>query len=128
MLHIPSDRADWHSPPWALRGRRQITWENDVLFARLHLVAGDAVPAHSHPWPALYYVVAGRLTLLAADGWHETEPGTLLMTPPGVDHGIQATEDAEMIEVQSNCPRSFFEDAVAGRTMAALLGPAPDPT
>jgi mannose-6-phosphate isomerase-like protein (cupin superfamily) len=126
MLHIPSDRAQWHSPPWALRGQRRITWENDVLFAHLHLVEGDAIPAHSHPWPSLYYVVAGRLRLLADDGWQDTAAGALLMTPPGVDHGIEASEDADLIEVQSNCPRSFFERVVAGLTIADLLGDPAD--
>ena len=126
MLHIPSDSAQWHSPPWALRGHRRVTWENDVLFAHLHLVAGDTIPAHSHPWHALYYVVAGRLRLLADDGWHDTEAGVLLMTPPGVDHGIEAIEDGELVEVQSNCPRSFFDGVVAGRTMADLLDRSAD--
>lgn len=97
-----------------------------MLFAHLQLMGGDAIPAHSHPWPSLYYVVAGPLRLLADDGWHDTEAGTLLMTPPGVDHGIEASGDATLIEVQSNCPRSFFEGVVAGRTMAELLGRSAD--
>ena len=95
-----------------------------MLFAHLHLEQGDAVPAHSHPWPALYYVVAGRLRLLAPDGWQDAEAGALLMTPPGVDHGIEAPGPAEMIEVQSSCPRSFFEQVIAGLTFADLRGDA----
>jgi hypothetical protein len=48
------------------------------------------------------------------------------MTPAGVDHGMEASGEVDLIEVQSNCPRSFFDRAVAGLTMAELLGPPPD--
>jgi len=90
--------------------RRFITAARMTL-ARFALARGAVVPAHSHDHEQVSYVVSGLLRFVVtpaaeagAPGVPETilvRAGEALQIPSWAEHGVEALDDAEVIDVFS---------------------------
>jgi quercetin dioxygenase-like cupin family protein len=65
-------------------------WQSERLLAGLNcLASGQAQHRHDHPdQDKFYYVLAGRGLFTVGDETRECGPGTLVLAPAGVAHGV----------------------------------------
>jgi quercetin dioxygenase-like cupin family protein len=70
-------------------------WESHVM-RQFHLATGGHTPRHTHPWPHINYVSAGKGTLFLQDQEHPIEKGSIAYVPPGTLHQFMADQGEEL--------------------------------
>lgn len=87
------------------------------------LAAGASVPIHSHPDDESFYVLAGRVQVLAHSGdafeWIESGPGDFVHIPGGSKHAFRNPfgEPVTQLIVTSSRLGEFFQEV--GRPMSS---------
>jgi quercetin dioxygenase-like cupin family protein len=92
---------------------------------------GVAVQLHSHPDDESFYVLSGRVQVLALSGdafeWIETGPGDFVQIPGGAKHAFRNTFTEPVVQLITTSARlgTFFQEV--GRPTSSGA-PAPPPT
>ena len=73
----------------------------EMTMMELHYPTGSGSPLHIHQHESVCYVVKGRVRMMVAGETHILEAGDACVHPQGVPHGIEAVEDATVVEVKS---------------------------
>jgi quercetin dioxygenase-like cupin family protein len=60
-------------------------WDGYVMRV-FDIEPGGHTPRHTHPWPHINYIIAGRGMLLLDDVEHEVRSGAYALVPAGVKH------------------------------------------
>lgn len=66
-------------------------WESHVM-RQFHLQEGGHTPRHTHQWPHINYVTAGKGTLFLQGKEHPIERGSIAYVPPGAEHQFMADQ------------------------------------
>lgn len=67
-------------------------WQGWVM--RLFTLSpGGQTPRHTHPWPHINYITAGKGTLFLEGQEHQLEPGSVAYVPGGALHQFQNPSD-----------------------------------
>ena len=90
--------------------RRQMLHTGNMTIARLEISAGARVPAHSHHNEQVSMVLSGRLKFLLEGSEVVVGAGECMVLEPNQVHGVEALEDAVVIDLFS--PRR--EDWIRG--------------
>ena len=80
---------------------RQLVHTETMTVARIHLVAGAAVPSHSHLHEQVATVLQGRLRFVVGDEEHVVSAGESVIVPGGVPHEVEALADSLVRDVFS---------------------------
>jgi len=80
--------------------------ETDDLFCDIYcLEPGQEQKPHTHDDATkLYYVLEGTGSFLSGDEKRDLSPGSLTWAPPGVPHGIRATDRLVVLAIMSPNP------------------------
>ena len=70
---------------------------NITLFA---FTAGQSLAAHSAPTPAILHVLEGSARVQLGSDQVEMLPGSWVLMPPQLEHGIEATSDLKLLLTQ----------------------------
>ena len=100
---IPPERLNPHVTRKAIHGA-------NLTIARLELLQGAVVPAHSHHHEQIATVERGALRFAIDGGELVVRAGESLAIPPHVPHGVVALEDTTVLDVFSPAR----EDWIAG--------------
>jgi quercetin dioxygenase-like cupin family protein len=83
------------------------------LLSKFRLKAGSDLPAHSHPYEQVGYLLRGRLLLDIGGELREAGPGDSWCIASGVPHKAQALEDSEALELFSPAREDYLKYANA---------------
>ena len=72
-----------------------------MVMLEVHYPSGTGSPLHAHRHESLCYVVSGRVRVVVGEEAHTLGPGDACRHPEGVAHGIEALEDATILEIKS---------------------------
>jgi quercetin dioxygenase-like cupin family protein len=83
---------------------------DEMTFLEIHYVAGVGAPLHTHTHESIAYVVKGRVKSTVGTDEFIMSPGDVCRHPAGVLHGLEAIEDAVVVEIKSPAPdiAAFF--------------------
>jgi quercetin dioxygenase-like cupin family protein len=79
--------------------RRRFLTAARMTIARFSLARGAVVPQHSHDHEQVSYVVSGALKFRVAGDEIVVRGGEALQIPSWAEHGVEAIEDTEVIDV-----------------------------
>lgn len=94
------------------REYRGITFERMVvgtksMVTKMHYVAGNHVPEHSHPNEQSGYVISGRYRLRYGSREEILQAGDSYCIPADIPHSVEALESGEILDVFTP-PRADF--------------------
>ena len=69
------------------------------LICEMHIVAGGAMGAHSHPTHEYYYIIEGDGLMEIADKKREVHAGDLIYTPPDTTHALKPLTETGTMRV-----------------------------
>jgi len=83
---------------------------DEMTFLEIHYAAGVGAPLHTHTHESIAYVVKGRVKSTVGADEFIMSPGDVCRHPAGVLHGLEAIEDAVVVEIKSPAPdiAAFF--------------------
>ena len=73
---------------------------NVTLFG---MAAGEGLPSHSVPMPAILYVAHGEAEVQLGDDIVQAGPGSFVYMPPNLPHSISTKSALKMLLVQIKC-------------------------
>ena len=89
---IPVERLNAHTT-------RQAIHSGNMTVARLELLQGATVPAHSHHNEQITMVERGALEFAIDGGQKVVRSGETLVIPPHASHGVVALEDTVVFDI-----------------------------
>lgn len=76
-----------------------------MTLLEIHYAAGSGAPPHVHDHESVIYVVRGRIKTVIGTETHTLGPGDACRHPAGEPHGVEALEDALIVEIKSPPPQ-----------------------
>jgi quercetin dioxygenase-like cupin family protein len=76
---------------------------------RLRFEKGKGAQPHSHPEEQLAFVLSGRLKVTAGGETYEVGPGQATFNPSGIEHGVEALEDTEVLSFKAPLISTDYE-------------------
>jgi mannose-6-phosphate isomerase-like protein (cupin superfamily) len=77
-------------------------------FGIIEIAPGRELEAHVHAdEDDAFYIVAGEMTFLLADGEVAAPPGTFVLVPPGVEHGFRNDGEQPVRMLNIHAPAGF---------------------
>lgn len=72
--------------------------ESSFNYARdITISSGTEIGIHKHEKDEeIFFFISGYGTVTVADEEQEVQPGTLVLTPPGLSHGVKNTGEADL--------------------------------
>ena len=77
---------------------------DEMTLLELHYAAGVGAPLHAHTHESIVYVVTGKVKSTVGSSEFIMGPGDACRHPKGVLHGLEALEDAVVVEIKSPAP------------------------
>jgi quercetin dioxygenase-like cupin family protein len=77
---------------------------DEMVLLEIYYAAGVGTPLHSHTHESIVYVVSGKLKATLEERVFVMVPGDVCRHPRGVLHGLEAIEDAVIVECKSPAP------------------------
>ncbi len=97
----------------------QITVKSEELF-EVDAPRGATVPPHAEPWTKTYYMLHGRMGVVANDEIYDLVPGSSITIPAGVVNTFTVhTPFAKFLAI--GAMGGFFRDASSGIPLAEVL-------
>ena len=78
-----------------------VAYGEKTLMGRFHLRKGAKIPLHSHPHEQTGMILSGKLRFIVDGIEQVVETGDSWCFKGDVEHGAEALEDAEIVEVFS---------------------------
>ena len=75
-----------------------------MTLLELHYAAGVGAPLHTHTHESIVYVVKGKVKSTVGTSEFVMGPGDACRHPKEVLHGLEALEDAVVVEIKSPAP------------------------
>jgi quercetin dioxygenase-like cupin family protein len=75
-----------------------------MTLLELHYAAGVGAPLHAHSHESIVYVVKGKVKSTVGTSEFIMGPGDACRHPKEVLHGLEALEDAVVVEIKSPAP------------------------
>jgi len=75
-----------------------------MTLLEIRYAAGSGAPPHVHDHESVIYVVRGRIKTVIGTETHTLGPGDACRHPAGEPHGVEALEDALIVEIKSPPP------------------------
>lgn len=76
----------------------------EMTFLEIRYAAGVGAPLHTHTHESIAYVVTGKVKSTVGSEVFILGPGDACRHPKGVPHGLEAIEDALIVEIKSPAP------------------------
>jgi quercetin dioxygenase-like cupin family protein len=73
-----------------------------------HLVKGNRIPSHAHPYEQTGYLVSGKLRFKIGSEWFNADPGDSWCVPEDVEHEVEIIENSVVIEVFSPVRKDYL--------------------
>jgi len=89
--------------------QRQYLTASRMTIARLRLAKGSTVPSHSHDHEQVSCVLRGALRFAVGGQERIIRAGEALEIPSWVEHGVDALEDTEVIDVFSPVRQDWID-------------------
>ncbi len=70
-----------------------------LMVTRMRYRAGMRASSHTHPHEQAGYVISGRYRQTVVGASHELHPGDSYVIPGGVEHGMEALEAGEIVDI-----------------------------
>ena len=106
VLHRWADVPEQNLAPGI---RRRFLTASRMTIARFTLARGAVVPAHSHDHEQVSYVVTGALRFRVGGDEMLVRAGEALQIPSWAEHGVDAIEDSEVIDVFSPVRQDWID-------------------
>lgn len=75
------------------------------------ILPGFVPKAHAHPYEQIAYIMRGHCDFRVGDVVHHMGPGSVVVVPPNVEHGLVMTHDEEVVNLDIFTPkRSEYAD------------------
>jgi quercetin dioxygenase-like cupin family protein len=83
---------------------------DEMTFLEIHYAAGVGAPLHTHTHESIVYVLKGKVKSTVGSEVFVMGPGDVCRHPIGVEHGLEAVEEAVVVEIKSPAPdiTAFF--------------------
>ena len=83
---------------------------DEMTFLEIRYAAGVGAPLHTHTHESIVYVVKGKVKSTVGSEVFVMGPGDVCRHPIGVEHGLEAVEEAVVVEIKSPAPdiAAFF--------------------
>jgi quercetin dioxygenase-like cupin family protein len=69
------------------------------------LLPGFAPQPHTHPFEQIAYIIRGHCDFRVGEVVHHMVPGSVVVVPPNVDHGLIMTHDEEVVNLDIFTPK-----------------------
>ncbi len=87
--------------------RKVLAWNDDLMMCEISFLAGAKGNVHSHPHTQVSYVGSGSLRFMVGDETRIVRRGDSVLIPPDTLHGVEALEEAMLVDVFSPARQDF---------------------
>ena len=87
--------------------RKVLAWNDDLMLCEISFKAGAVGNMHAHPHTQVSYVGRGSLRFRVGDETKVVRQGDSILIPPDTLHGVEALEDALLVDVFSPARQDF---------------------
>jgi quercetin dioxygenase-like cupin family protein len=74
---------------------------DQMVMLEIHYPAGSGSPPHVHQHESVVYVLRGKVRMVVDQETFVLDAGDACRHPQGVTHGVEAIEDATILEIKS---------------------------
>lgn len=91
--------------------RKVLAWNDDLMMCEISFLAGAVGNVHAHPHTQVSYVGRGSLRFRVGSETKVVRQGDSILIPPNTLHGVEALEDALLVDVFSPARQDFVQIA-----------------
>ncbi len=88
--------------------RKVLAWDRDLMMCEIRFEKGAKGGLHTHPHRQITYVSRGSLLFTLDGETRRVSQGDSILIRPNILHGVEALEDAALIDVFSPCREDFL--------------------
>ncbi|MHC1786048.1 MAG: cupin domain-containing protein [Christensenellales bacterium] len=89
--------------------RKVLAWNANLMMCEIRFLSGAIGKIHAHPHTQVSYVARGSLRFLVGDEEKIVHQGDSILIPPDTLHGVEALEDAMLVDVFSPARQDFVQ-------------------
>lgn len=87
--------------------RKVLAWNDDLMMCEISFQMGAVGNIHAHPHTQVSYVGLGSLRFRVGSETKLVRQGDSILIPPNTLHGVEALEDALLVDVFSPARQDF---------------------
>jgi quercetin dioxygenase-like cupin family protein len=87
--------------------RKVLAWNDDLMMCEISFLAGAVGNVHAHPHTQVSYVGRGSLRFTVGEETKVVRQGDSILIPPNTIHGVEALEEAMLVDVFSPARQDF---------------------
>jgi quercetin dioxygenase-like cupin family protein len=88
--------------------RKILAWDKELMMCEIQFEKGAKGSLHAHPHRQITYVAGGSLLFTLNGETRRVFKGDSILIQPNLTHGVEALEDATLIDVFSPCREDFL--------------------
>ena len=92
--------------------RKVLAWNDDLMMCEISFQAGAKGKVHAHPHTQVSYVGRGSFRFRVGDETKVVRRGDSILIPPNTLHGVEALEEAMLVDVFSPARQDFVQGAL----------------
>jgi quercetin dioxygenase-like cupin family protein len=87
--------------------RKVLAWNDDLMMCEISFQAGAFGNVHAHPHTQVSYVCHGSFRFRVGEETKTVYQGDSILIPPNTIHGVEALEEAMLVDVFSPARQDF---------------------
>ena len=92
--------------------RKVLAWNGDLMMCEISFQAGAKGKVHAHVHTQVSYVGRGSFRFRVGDETKVVRQGDSILIPPNTLHGVEALEEAMLVDVFSPARQDFVQGAL----------------
>lgn len=92
--------------------RKVLAWNDDLMMCEISFQAGAKGKVHAHAHTQVTYVGRGSFRFRVGDEVKVVRQGDSILIPPNALHGVEALEEAMLVDVFAPARQDFVRDAI----------------